>query len=64
VIVTRHGKGSFVASGVEITTTAQERELDEHLAAAVRLARLLGLSDEELAARLRQIERDKVKRKA
>ena len=64
VIVTQHGKGSFVAPGVDITTTAQERELDEHLAAAVRLARLLGLSDEELTARLRQIERDKVKRKA
>jgi GntR family transcriptional regulator len=64
VIVTQHGKGSFVAEDVNITTVAQERELDEHLAAAVRIARLLGLSDEELAARLRAIEREKVKRKA
>jgi GntR family transcriptional regulator len=64
VIVTHHGKGSFVADGVDIATSAQERELDEHLAAAVRIGRLLGLSDEALAARLRQIGRDKVKRKA
>jgi GntR family transcriptional regulator len=64
VIVTLHGKGSFVADGVDITTVAQERELDEHLAAAVRIGRLLGLSDAELAARLRAIEHDKVKRKA
>jgi GntR family transcriptional regulator len=64
VIVTLHGKGSFVADGVDITTVAQERELDAHLAAAVRIGRLLGLSDAELAARLRAIEHDKVKRKA
>jgi GntR family transcriptional regulator len=64
VIVTRHGKGSFVADGADVSTTVPERELDEHLAAAVRLGRLLGLSDDELAARLRQIDRDKVKRKA
>jgi GntR family transcriptional regulator len=64
VIVTHHGKGSFVADGVEIATIAQERELDEHLAAAVRIGRLLGLSDAELAERLRTIEREKAKRKA
>jgi GntR family transcriptional regulator len=64
VIVTHHGKGSFVADGLDLSLDAEERELDEHLAAAVRIARLLGLSDEQLAARLRQIERDKVKKKA
>jgi GntR family transcriptional regulator len=64
VIVTHHGKGSFVADKVDLSMDLQERELDEHLAAAVRIGRLLGLSDEALAARLRQIERDKVKKKA
>ena len=64
VIVTRHGKGSFVADNLDLSMDLQERELEEHLAAAVRIARLLGLSDEELTARLRQIERDKVKKKA
>ena len=62
VIVTRHGKGSFVAGGQELPTTLQEQELDEHLAAAARLARLLGLSDEELLERLEKIERNKVKK--
>jgi GntR family transcriptional regulator len=65
VIVTHHGKGSFVADGADVSTAVPEGELDEHLAAAVRIGRLLGLSDDELAARLRQIGRDdKVKRKA
>ena len=64
VIVTRHGKGSFVADGAQLSTEEPERELDEHLAAAVRIARLLGLSDEQLATRLRQLERDRGKKKA
>lgn len=63
VIVTHHGKGSFVADDVDLSTHLQERELDEHLAAAVRIARLLGLTDTELAARLAAAERDKVKKK-
>ena len=62
VIVTRHGKGSFVAGGVDLPTSLQEQELDEHLAAAARIARLLGLSDEELAERLEKIERSMVKK--
>ena len=62
VIVTRHGKGSFVAGGVELPTNLQEQELDQHLTAAARIARLLGLSDEELIERLEKIERNMVKK--
>jgi len=62
VIVTRHGKGSFVAGGLELPTNLQEQELDEHLAAAARIARLLGLSDEELLERLEKVERSMVKK--
>jgi GntR family transcriptional regulator len=62
VIVTRHGKGSFVAGGVDLPTSLQEQELDEHLAAAARIAHLLNLSDEELAERLEKIERSMVKK--
>jgi GntR family transcriptional regulator len=62
VIVTRHGKGSFVAGGVDLPTCLQEQELDEHLAAAARIAHLLNLSDEELAERLEKIERSMVKK--
>src|SRR5262245_19891920 len=64
VIVTRHGKGSCVADGAEVTTTLHDEQIDEHLAAAVRLARQLGVSDHDLATRLREILRDKEKRKA
>src|SRR5262245_7486397 len=46
VIETHHGKGSFVAHGAEIATGIHEQELEEHLAAAAHIARLLGLSDQ------------------
>jgi DNA-binding transcriptional regulator YhcF (GntR family) len=62
VIVTRHGKGSFVAGGVDLPTTLQEQELDEHLAAAARIARMLGLTDDELIERLEKAERNTVKK--
>ena len=54
VIVTRHGKGSFVADVNGLAGELQEEKLDEHLAQAATLGRLLGLSDEELAERLRR----------
>jgi GntR family transcriptional regulator len=57
VIVTRHGKGSFVADRVALASDLQEQKLDEHLAEAANLARLLGLSDDELLTRLRRVRR-------
>jgi GntR family transcriptional regulator len=63
VIVTRHGKGSFVADVNGLAAELQESKLDEHLAAAAGIARGLGLTDEELAARLRRIGRDLEKKK-
>src|ERR1700761_6273952 len=68
VIVTQHGKGSFVAEGANIALDVQEQELEEHLANAVRIGKLLGLTDDDIAARLRAIQKsmaDKtVKKKA
>ena len=58
VIVTRHGKGSFVADVNGLAGELQEAKLDEHLEAAAGIARNLGLTHEELAARLRRIGRD------
>ena len=55
VIVTRQGKGSFVAEGTDLGTEIRRRELDEHLRAAAQLAQLLGLSAPQLEARLREI---------
>jgi GntR family transcriptional regulator len=52
VIVTRQGKGSFVAETADLGTTLREQELDVHLAAAADLADLLNLSSRELEKRL------------
>ena len=57
VIDTRHGKGSFVTDAKGLSTELQQQELDDHLVAAARVAKLLGIGDEELAARLRKAER-------
>ena len=57
VIVTRHGKGSFVADRAALASDLQEQKLDEHLAEAASLARLLGLSDDALFTRLRRVRR-------
>jgi GntR family transcriptional regulator len=55
VIVTRQGKGSFVASSADIGTQMRRGELDSHLAAAVDIGRELGMNTEAVAARLREI---------
>ncbi|RZJ10591.1 MAG: GntR family transcriptional regulator [Rubrivivax sp.] len=53
VIVTRQGKGSFVADAQDLAQATHRTELDGHLAAASRIARTLGMPDEDLIARLR-----------
>lgn len=60
VIVTRHGKGSFVAGSGRgsAASEVQRQKLDEHLRAAAELARQLGLSATELQARLRSAQRN------
>ena len=55
VIVTRQGKGSFVASSADIGTQMRRGELDSHLAAAADIGRQLGLTTEDVAARLKEI---------
>ncbi len=57
VIVTRHGKGSFVADAAGLAANLTEQKLDEHLAAAADFGRQLGLDEEELAERLRRAVR-------
>jgi GntR family transcriptional regulator len=58
VIVTRHGKGSFVAEVNGLAGELTEAKLDEHLNEAAALGRQLGLSEDELAARLRRAQRN------
>lgn len=53
VILTQHGKGSFVAPNPDLGPRLYDEELDDHLEEAARLGDLLGLSGEELELRLR-----------
>jgi GntR family transcriptional regulator len=63
VIVTRQGRGSFVADDVELGTNLKEQELDEHLAAAAEIGQLLGLDAEDLERRLRSAQRNLEKKR-
>ncbi len=54
IIVTQHGKGSYVAPDPELGSQLHQRELDEHLAQAAHLGTVLGLDPEDLLNRLRQ----------
>lgn len=53
VIVTRQGKGSFVAFDSEVGTRIREQELAQQLEKAARSAALLGLSSRDLEKRIR-----------
>lgn len=55
LIVTRQGRGTFVADNVDLCRDLQTRELDEHLARAASIGAELGMSAEMLARRLREI---------
>ena len=57
IIMTRQGKGSFVADVDGLARELKERELDEHLTAAAEVGQTLGLDDDALMARLRSARR-------
>jgi GntR family transcriptional regulator len=59
VIQTRQGRGSFVADNIGLDARLKEHELDQHLGAALDVATLLDLTEEQLTARLRRIRRDR-----
>jgi GntR family transcriptional regulator len=52
VIVTRQGRGSFVAEQTDLSQRLHRGELDQHLAEAARVGHVLGLTKEEMVARL------------
>jgi GntR family transcriptional regulator len=54
VIVTRQGRGSFVADSAGLSARLHHDELDGHLDAAAGVGRRIGLTDDEMVARLRQ----------
>ena len=53
VIVTRHGKGSFVADAQGLAKDMRLAQLDTHLAAASEIAHSLAMPERELITRLR-----------
>ena len=54
VIVTRQGRGSFVADSAGLSARLHHEELDAHLDAAAGVGRRIGLTEDELVARLRE----------
>jgi GntR family transcriptional regulator len=55
VIVTRQGKGCFVASDSQIGARIREQELVQQLEQAVRSAAMMGVSPKNLEKRIRAI---------
>jgi GntR family transcriptional regulator len=55
VIVTRQGKGCFVAADSNVGARIREQELARHLEQAVRSAAMMGLSQKNLEKRIRAI---------
>ena len=53
VLVTRQGKGTFVADQVNLSSSLHQEELQGHMQAAVTVALQMGLSEQELEARWR-----------
>lgn len=58
VIVTRQGRGTFVAEDAQLGTTLTAAELAQQLQAAIDRARMLGWDEQDLVARLRQLWAD------
>ena len=52
VIVTRQGRGSFVADGADLSVQLRRNELDAHLSAAADIGRQLGMTSGDLTSRL------------
>jgi GntR family transcriptional regulator len=55
VIVTQQGKGSHVASTPGLGARLRQKELQQHLEQATRIAAQLGIGTTELEERLRQV---------
>jgi GntR family transcriptional regulator len=53
VIVTQHGKGSTVASDPDLGPRLYGEEFEEHVRQVVRIGMLMGLSEDEIAEKVR-----------
>lgn len=55
IIVTQQGRGSRVADTPRLAELLREKELQQHLEQAVRIANQLGMEEDEIAKRLQQL---------
>ena len=55
VIVTRQGKGSFVADRADLSLELHRSALDQHFEDATRLGHVLGLTKAQMVARLEAV---------
>lgn len=55
ILVTRQGKGTFVSDQVDLGGSLKEEELESHMRAAITAGKQMGLTDEELEARWREV---------
>ncbi len=54
VIVTQQGKGSIIAPNPDLSARLNSEAFSEHLDRVAQLGELLGLSDEEIARRIKE----------
>ena len=57
VIVTQHGKGSFIAQVDNLSAKLKEQEMDKYLNEAIAIARTIGMSEEQLQNRLAELQK-------
>jgi GntR family transcriptional regulator len=62
VIVTRQGKGSFVADSADLRTQLRRGEVDGHLSAAVDIGLQIGLTSQDMEARVRELVDEQTRR--
>ena len=63
VIITQHGKGSFIATGPELSEKINRETLETHLQEAAKLAFVMGISGNELVKRLQKIQKQLTEKK-
>jgi GntR family transcriptional regulator len=57
VIITQHGKGSFIAQTENLSVKLKEQEMDKHLSKAINIAHSINMSLKDLQIKLVDIEK-------
>ena len=57
VIVTQHGKGSFIAQNDNLSIKLKEEEMNKYLKEAIEIARSISMSSNNLQQRLQELQK-------